>query len=422
MCSNVNATKQAATSGNKPISFDEAAAIVSGLRVPPRAETLPLEQAKHRILAADAIARIDMPPFYRAMMDGYAIRAADIVDATSRLAVIGRTAAGDGMPSAIKPGEAVRIATGARIPEGADSVARFEWSREMEDGTIRVIHPMKVGESVQSTGSDGKAGEALIRAGARLTSARMMVCKSFGIAQVTVTVPTSVAIVMTGKELVPSVNQPLQPGQIYASTDAYLVDAVEQDGARVVSVQQVTDDREAIRQAILQAAASADYVLMTGGVSAGDFDFVPGILKEIGPRPVVERVLMRPGAPFVATRLNRTNVFAMSGNPAAGLIQFEMFVRPVIRKSLGMADQPFTASGKLAFGIELKPMKHVRILRAHAYVQAGEIWVDARMAQAPGVVSGFSDSNCLIRADHDQYAVGAVVPLRWLGYPELAGG
>lgn len=405
----------------KPILFDAAFAIASDLGVPQRTETLPLERARHRILAVDAIAQIDMPPFDRAMMDGYAIRAADIVDATSRLTVIGQTAAGDGQAPEVKSGEAVRIATGARLPDGADSVARFEWSRESDDGTIHVIHPMKVGESVQLVGHDGKNGQVLVRAGMRMTGARLMVCKSFGIAETTVTVPPSVAIIMTGKELVTSLNQPLLPGQIYASTDAYLVDALEQDGARVVSVEHVTDDREAIHGAILQAAARADYVLLTGGVSAGDFDFVPGILSELGPKPVIERVLMRPGAPFVATRLKRTTVFAMSGNPAAGLIQFEMFVRPVIRKSLGIFDEPFAASGKLTFGIELKPMKHVRVLRARAYVQSGEVLVDARMAQSPGAVAGFADANCFIRADENAYTAGAIVPLRWLGYPELAG-
>ncbi|GMA62143.1 molybdopterin molybdotransferase MoeA [Alicyclobacillus fastidiosus] len=400
---------------SKPTSFDQAFTIALGLSVQGRLETIPLSEAKNRTLAEEAIAQIDLPPFPRAMMDGFALRAENIKGPNTKLKVIGKTAAGDGHKLRIEDGQAIRITTGAPVPEGADSIARLEWCRESGDREIRVIHPIVAGESVQPVANDGMRGQVLLNSGTKLNGARLTVCKSFGIREVTVAAPPRVAIIVTGNELVADVGIPLKTGQIYASTDVYLEDALERDGCLVESVQVVQDDKTAIATAIVEASVRFDYVLLTGGVSAGDFDFVPGVLRELGGELVLERVLMRPGAPLVGTRLNQSTIFAMSGNPAACLIQFELFVRPTIRKTLGWEVQQFPDTGKLQTAIRLKPMKLVRILRAKAVIRHGEVWVDTGMAQSPGVVSGFAIANCLVRLDENEVEPGTVVPLRWIG-------
>lgn len=398
----------------KPTSFDQAFKIAMTLCIPPRTEIVISSKARNRILAADAVARINFPPFPRAMMDGYALRSHNVQGPETQFKVIDQMAAGDNRKLQICDGQAIRIATGAPLPEGADSVARFEWCRETGDGRIRLIHPIKKGESVQPVGDDAKLGQVLLHAGMRVNGARMAVCRGFGISEVTVTMPPTIAIIVTGSELVPNVHRQLEGGQIYASIDSYLTDALERDGITTVSVQYVGDDVKAITEAIAIACDQSDYVLVTGGVSAGDFDYVPFVLRKLGGELALERVLMRPGAPFIATRVNNATVFAMSGNPAACLIQFELFVRPAMNRSLGLDDVQFPASGKLRGALQLKPLKLVRILRAKAIIENGEVWVDTGMAQSPGVLSGFATANCLIRLDENYLTEGKVMPLRWL--------
>ncbi|MCL6443969.1 MAG: hypothetical protein K6T83_11020 [Alicyclobacillus sp.] len=195
---------------------------------------------------------------------------------------------------------------------------------------------------------------------------------------------------------------------------AYLQDALETDGAHVISVQYFGDDKAEIVKTIAAASSRSDYVVITGGVSAGDYDYVPRVLRELGGQLALERILMRPGAPLVGATVNGASVFAMSGNPAACVIQFELFVRSVIRRTLGLENKQFPASGKLKYPIHLKPMTLTRILRGEAVIKNGEVWIDTQMAQSPGVISGFAAANCLIRLDESDAAAGAIVPLHWL--------
>lgn len=401
-------------SNGKPVSLEQAVHIALGLSQPGLTETVPLHAARDRVLAASVRAQIDVPPFPRAMMDGYAIRADDVRGMEAQLKVIGYVAAGDADAQTLADKEAVRIATGAPLPKGADSVARFEWSREIAGDYVRFVHPITVGESVQQVGEDAQRGQNLLHPGMRLNGARRAICRAFGVHHVEVAVPPRIAIVVTGSELVEDVCRPLDYGQIYANTDTVLTDALERDGCKVVSVDYVGDHRVAIGTAVTQAALRADYLLVTGGVSAGDFDHVPGVLRELGAELALERVLIRPGARLVATRLNDAVVFAMSGNPAACLIQFELFVRPSIRKTLGLEETSFPDSGKLQHSMHLKALPLVRVFRAEAAIRDGEVWVNTALAQSAGVISGFATANCLVRMDTSDCAAETVVPLRWL--------
>lgn len=396
--------------------FDEATKIALKHAVALPIQSVPSADAKGRALARDAIAAVDVPPFHRAMMDGFAVRSDDCARPGVRLQVIGAISAGEWTVARLQPGQAIRIMTGAPIPLGADAVARFEWC-DVSEVHIDVLRSIVKGESVQPRGEDGQAGTTLIPAGTTLFGAKCSVLQAFGIAQVDVYARPRVALVITGSELVQSVGTPLQKGQIYGSNHSMLESAVEDAGAEVVSTTFVDDNPERLQEVLRSAARSADFVLTTGGVSKGDHDHLPRILHELGATVAMEQVLMRPGSPFLVARMNKATVFAMSGNPAACFAQFACFVRPTIRRSLGLPDGAFPVSGRLGHDVALKSIKHVRILRAKADIVEGMVRVDVRLAQSPGVVSSFVDANCLIRLDEDELPAGAVVPLQWLRMP-----
>jgi molybdopterin molybdotransferase len=398
-------------------TLEEAFERLLSLRRSPRTQTIPIDHARGRVAAEDIIAQVDVPPFPRAMMDGYAVRAEDAAERGRSLRRVGRIIAGDVSQLRVGPGEAVRIMTGAPVPTGADSVIRFEWCEEQGDDEVQVLHPVTVGESVQPRGEDGCAGQRIIRAGTRLAGAQLAVCRAFGVRNVAVAASPVVAIIVTGSELQVYSDQPLQPGQIYSTNATFLSAAIESDGGTVACVQHVPDDPGAIRYAIQRGLESADYVLLSGGVSSGDADHVPTVLRQLGAHPVLEKVWMRPGSTLLAARLGNAAVFALSGNPAACFIQFEVLVRPVLRRSLGWMDTPFPSSGQMAHPLTLKPVKHTRVLRAIGRIEEGSVWVDTTRAQSPGVISNLADSNCLVCIDDAQAEKGSVVPLRWLDFP-----
>ena len=411
--------------------FDEAYEICLAHARATESEVVSVFEAQGRFLAADVVAAIDVPPFRRAMMDGFAVHGDDCEVTGRPLRVIGTVAAGGAWAQSssevsgnsieerdtaaqlrVEPGTAARIMTGAPVPANAKSVVRFEWCAQNEDGTITVLRSAKRGESIQPVGEDGRQGQVLLRRGTRLGPTEISVCRTFGVFSVFVSRRPTVSILVTGSELVEQ-PRPLQQGQIYGTNDAFLSGLLEMDGVQMRSVEYVSDNPRLIEDKLVTAAAEADYVILTGGVSAGDFDFVPDILARLGGHLALKKILLRPGSPFVLTTIGSATVFALSGNPGAAFVQFECLVRPVVQKTLGLTAPLFPASGKLRHAVELKPIKHVRVFRGHARIENGEVWIDTEMAQSSGVVSSFAHANCLVRLDANSLPAGAVVPLRW---------
>lgn len=386
-----------------PIDYEEALQRILELAASSEieAESLPIAQALGRITAEEVFSQTHVPPFHRAMMDGYAVTEADR-QGNQPLKVMGRLAAGDWPAEKLQPGTCYKIMTGAPIPEGTAAVVRHEWCEVLEQGNmIRILEIAARGESIQNAGMDGKPGELLIPARTRLYAEHLAILSAFGQERVRVFHKPRVSILTTGSELI-SPGTPLLPGKIYGSNGMFLENALRADGAHIVRHAHIADQREKLQEAIENAAHSSDWVILTGGVSKGDFDFVPSILENIAGKLSISRVLMRPGGPFVAGKVNQCKLIGLSGNPSAMYIQYHVLLRPAILYSQSEQIHLFETRARLAEDIHLKPVPHVRFLRSKARIIDGVWHVWPSEQQSPGLVRGLADCQAIMKSQESQ--------------------
>jgi molybdopterin molybdotransferase len=299
-----------------------------------------------RVLAADAVAAVSLPPFATSAMDGYAVRAAELGDGPIPVAF--RIAAGD-RPRALPSGAVAGIATGAPIPDGADSVVPIEDATE-SDGGMAADRP-RVGDAVRPAGSDIVAGQVVVAAGSILGPAALAALAAAGVASVQVSAQPRLAALATGDEL-RAPGEPLEPGQIYESNLTSVAAQALRSSARVVRSVTVHDDRAATVEAFAEALAEADVVVSTGGVSVGPHDHVKPALEECGVEQVFWRIAHKPGKPlwFGVGKAGQL-VFGLPGNPVSSLVTFELFVRPALFAMQG-ATPPARTVGRLATAVQ----------------------------------------------------------------------
>jgi len=314
----------------------DAIQIVLRLTTPLGTEAVALSQALNRILAADIIADTDLPPFDRAQMDGYAIRAADVAQTPARLQIVGESAAGAGWHHEMKGGEAVRIMTGAPVPKGADAVQQVELTREDKD-SVEILAPVSAGRSVVPQASEIKAGETVLRAGEQINAAMIATLASFGYAEVKVARRPRVTVMATGSELV-DVHQKPARDQIRDSNNYTIEAYAAQSNAAVARLPLAGDDTEDLKRILRQGAEGSDVLITSGGVSMGVYDFTKAALKELGAEIFFERVALRPGKPMVFARLGNSLVFGLPGNPVSVAVTFNLFVRPALRAMQGATE------------------------------------------------------------------------------------
>ncbi|HVS80350.1 MAG TPA: gephyrin-like molybdotransferase Glp [Pyrinomonadaceae bacterium] len=305
-------------------------------------EAAALADAMGRVLAEDIIADSDLPPFDRAQMDGYAVRAADVAGVPARLRIVGESAAGAGWHREMKAGEAVRIMTGAPVPAGADAVQQVELTREIDGGSqVEILEPVEAGRSIVKQAAEIKAGETVLRAGEDINAAMIATLASFGYAQVRVGRRPRVAVMATGSELVDVDKKPGRD-QIRDSNN-YTIAAYATLAGAIVEPRSgpglAGDDPEELKKQIKQAAETSDVLITSGGVSMGVYDFTKAALKELGAEIFFERVALRPGKPTVFARLGNTLVFGLPGNPVSVAVTFNLFARAALRAMQG-AKQP----------------------------------------------------------------------------------
>ena len=308
--------------------------ILSALPLLP-SETVPIQAAAGRILMEDVAAVIDLPAFANSGMDGYAVRVDDVSSASSHspvdLRLIGQVAAGGVFSGSVSPGTCVRVFTGSPVPAGAEAIVMQEDTQPgtADGGLVQFLDSAQLGENIRLRGTDARCGDRLLRAGKRLTAARLSLLASAGVATVRSTHQPVVGLLSTGSEL-RTAGESLQPGQIYESNRLGLAALLPAAGASPRVYPLVPDCLPETRAALAQAFEECDAVLTTGGVSVGEMDFVKTAFTELGGELMFWKVAVKPGKPFVFGRWEDKLLFGLPGNPVSALVTFLLLVRPAL--------------------------------------------------------------------------------------------
>jgi molybdopterin molybdotransferase len=319
---------------------------------PLSSERVPLEHAAGRVLAEAARAVVDLPPFPSSAMDGFAVRAEDV---PGTLPVVARVAAGRPAPRALAPREAMAIATGGVVPEGADAVIPVEYVVEHDNG-VEISDPAQVGANVRPRGGDLRAGDEVVPAGARLGPAQLGALAAAGVAELDCGAIPRAAVLATGTEL-RRPGEPLGPGEVYEANGLILETQLRSAGASVERLAAVADDEDAHREA-LGRGLEHDVLVTSGGVSVGPHDLVRRVESQLGVAEVFWRVAVKPGKPVSFGVRDRTLVFGLPGNPVSSLVAFELFVRPAVLALQGVADPlPRFEPGTLAAAVKRNPAR-----------------------------------------------------------------
>jgi len=323
---------------NRLIPADEALKIVLSGAYSTGTETLQLAEAANRILAKDLASLRTQPPFDASAMDGYAVLQSDVIHLPATLQVIGESKAGTPFDKPVSKGKAVRIFTGAVVPEGADTIIIQE-NTVADNGAVEVLTGTPQGKFIRTAGLDFKEGEVLLKSGDRLTPYRLALAASMNHAQLSVYKQAKVAMISTGDELVMP-GQAMAPGQIIASNTFGIAASIQNCGAQVLDLGIAGDTREALRAKLQEAIEmDANIIVTTGGASVGDHDLVLPVAQDMGFDFEIAKIAMRPGKPFLFARLQykgkTVRLTGLAGNPVSSLVAFNVFVKPLIQKLSG---------------------------------------------------------------------------------------
>lgn len=415
----------------KLIPLEDAQSIVLSHVVPTDLIEIPVWQAAGLPLAEDAVADIDISPFANSAMDGYAVRSADLVQASGEapvtLDVIGHEAAGHVFEGVIAPGETVRIMTGAPVPEGADAVVKYEIVEVLDgDGNegshVRFSAPAKVGENVRSAAEEAHAGDVVIHAGEVVAPAGAGLLASAGYASVKVHAAPRVGIISLGTELVAPSKVPAR-GQIRDSNSSALMAEALDAGAEPVFYGIAPDDEQAIAELVHRAVQECDFVITSGGASAGDYDYVTALVQREG-EVLFDRISMRPGKAITFGLLGGKPYLGLSGNPAAAYVGFEMLARPAIRKMRGFAEGARPVQ-RATLTHSVKKRQHRRFFDRATVLcdpETGELLVTEAKTQNSALLGTMQRANCLLCIDEGpcELRAGDVVDVVRVDLPEGA--
>lgn len=366
-------------------------------------EKVPLIEALGRISAKNQTSDIDISPFDHSAMDGFAVVASDLANATPEapieLPVIDEIPAGAYYDKVLQPGTCVRIMTGAPIPDGANAVVKYEIVTNLENdgrapGRVAFSAPTSAGDNIRQKGEEIAAGEVAIKAGEPLSPAGAGLLASCGLSQVEVYKRPRVAVIPIGSELVEPDTLPL-PGQIRDSNSYAIGASVVRAGGIPHLHSIVPDDKDMLAAAVLEAVEESDFVVTSGGASNGDFDYIQQVVKEQG-ELFMDFVNMRPGKAQTFGLVKNTPVFGLSGNPAAAYCGFEMLVRPALRKMQGYAtlDRP-RVWARLSRNMKKKDSRRIYLRSTLERLDDGSLQVRPAKSQSSGLFSPFQSGNCL---------------------------
>jgi len=374
------------------ISVEEATARIVAAFLPTNSETVSIGEAASRVLAADAVAKLDQPPAPVSAMDGYAVRTNDVANVPTVLRIIGSSPAGHPFAGSARSGEAVRIFTGGVVPEGADAIVIQE-DTESDGANVTIKAAAKAGQHIRAKGLDFRSGMVLAEAGHRLHARSVSLLASGDIATVSVRRKPIIAFAATGDEL-SRPGQPRKPGGIVASSGYALAAMVADWGGMPHDLGILPDTEEAIAN-IAASAKGADLIVTIGGASVGDHDLIQ---KALGPKGFALdfwKIAMRPGKPLIFGRLGTTPLLGLPGNPVSSLVCAMLFLRPAIAALLGTGTGRPLHSAKLISPLAGNGSRQ-DYLRACTEIRDGELWVEAFTVQDSAMLRSLAQADALI--------------------------
>ena len=362
-------------------------------------EAIQIAEALNRILADDIISEFDIPPFNRSAMDGYAVKAEDTFGASpqnpKKVKKIGTIEIGEPSDLILKKGEAIRISTGAVIPDGADAVIKIE-DTEIENEIVSLYLSLVPGKNVSKKGEDIPKNTHILSEGLEIKAEHIALLSSLGIDKIKVRQKPRISVFATGNELI-EVGMPLEKNKIYNSNTPMISNLINLYGGMVIRKSTLKDDKESIKSILKEAVNDSQIIVLTGGTSVGTKDLLPEIIYEVG-TIFTHGIAMRPGAPILIGKVNNTLVFCLPGTPVAAFICFLVIVGPTIRKMLGCSklDPRIEVTATINKDVPVGSMGYVHYLRIKIEeLNRNFIAIPVKL-KGSGVISSLTNSDGIV--------------------------
>ena len=386
--------------------------------LPPR--NVDLAEALGRVLAEDIVSTEAIPPFLNSAMDGYAVRGADIATVPAALRVTGERAAGGTGSEVVAAGTALRIMTGAPMPDGADTVVPVELTRRQGE-VVEILKAVRTGLNIRQAGEDVREGETVLARGTLLRPAELGLLAALGRPRVAVVPAPVVAVVTTGDELV-DVGAALGPGQIRDANLHSLCAQVRACGAIPLPVPRVRDDAAVLEAALRDALDRSDAVITNGGISMGEYDHIKPVLERLGARQLFWQVAQKPGKPLAFSIQEGKPLFGVPGNPVSALICFEEYVRPALRRMMGLSllHRPERTAHWAEPQKKGADDRRVHFHRVTLREEGGCLWASSTGPQGSGILTSMTRANALalLAAEAHDVQRGDPVSVHLMDLPE----
>jgi molybdopterin molybdotransferase len=357
-----------------------------------KTEDIDINYAYDFTLAEDIRADIDIPPFNKAAMDGYAVRSEDVFAVPVVLNVKNTIQAGERASQSIESGQCVKIMTGASVPRGADSVVMVEDTELSENGHVKILKEVKKGQHICLQGEDIKKGKVVLKHSTVIGAPEIAIISSVGKSMVSVYKKPEVAIISTGNEIVEAGN-PLKEGQIRNSNGPMLRSMVMSIGCKSRYLG-IAKDTESVLKTKIKEGLKSDVLLLSGGVSMGEYDLIPKVLGELGMKILFHRVFVKPGKPLLFAVKGKSIIFGIPGNPVSNFTTFHMFIRPALHKMMGIPDSGVCFDDAV-MDIDFKNRtERVHVVPSRCFVKDTELYVAPFTLNGSADIIGCSKANC----------------------------
>ncbi|MED4389493.1 gephyrin-like molybdotransferase Glp [Priestia aryabhattai] len=385
-----------------PISIPEAIEKIMTYKRKGSIERVSITESYGRYLGEDIIADQNVPHFNKSLYDGFAVRAQDCVEVSNEhsveFEVVGEIGAGSVFGEEVKPFQAVRIMTGAQVPHSCDAVVMLEVTKSYEkEGKTYMALSRRASkwEHIALKGEETKKGDVLVSKGTRINPGVTAFLATFGYADVAVVKQPVVGVLTTGSELL-DVNEPLEPGKIRNSNSYMALAQIVRSGGIPKYLGKLEDDFDRCYEAVEKALEEVDILLTTGGVSVGDYDYLPAIYEKLGANVLFNKIAMRPGSVTTVAERNGQLLFGLSGNPSACYVGFELFVRPIVRSFLHSPAPHLHKTKAVLNGRFKEPNAFTRMVRGEMTDEGGRLLVTPVGMDKSGAISSLAAANALV--------------------------